>query len=83
MTQENEGLGASAADATDRVGGLRPEPTASSQPSGRSPTGAAVERLALNLRAFAYAMGAPRADSDEEVALGAAKLILPKLERGR
>jgi hypothetical protein len=42
MIEENEGLGASAADATDRVGGLRPEPTASSQPSGRSPTGAAI-----------------------------------------
>jgi hypothetical protein len=40
MVEENEGLGASAADAADRVGGLRPEPTASSQPSGRSPTGA-------------------------------------------
>lgn len=37
---ENKDLGASAADATDRVGGLRPEPQDASQPSGRSPTGA-------------------------------------------
>jgi hypothetical protein len=42
---QQEVLGASAADATDRVGGLRPEPTASSQPSGRSPTGAGPERI--------------------------------------
>lgn len=39
-----------------------------------------VERLALNLRAYAYAMGAPRTETDEEVALGSARLILPLLE---
>lgn len=42
--------------------------------------GGKVERLALNLRAYAYGMGAPRRDTDEEVALGAARLILPALE---
>jgi hypothetical protein len=65
-------------------------PTALAPPSGvkpasgleqsRSSTGAKVERLALNLRAYAYAMGAPRKDIDEEVALDAARLILRILE---
>jgi len=52
-------------------------------PKGLGPTGidpARVERLAINLRAYAYAMGAPRRDNDEEVALGAARLILSALE---
>lgn len=39
-----------------------------------------VQRLALNLRAYAYAMGASRKDTDEEVAMEAARLILPALE---
>lgn len=37
---------------------------------------ARVERLALNLRAYAYARGASREDADEEVALAAARSIL-------
>lgn len=45
-----------------------------------APPCAKVERLALNLRSYAYAMGAPRRDSDEEVALGAATMILEALE---
>jgi hypothetical protein len=40
---------------------------------------AQVERLALNLRSYAYAMGAPRKEADEEVAINAARLILPAL----
>lgn len=40
-----------------------------------------AERLATNLRAYAYAMGAPRTAMDEEVALGTARLILPLLEK--
>ena len=50
-----------------------------SRPAGQAPAGldasrfdpARAERLALNLRSYAYAMGAPRRDTDEEVALGA------------
>ena len=45
-------------------------------PPGRAAANA-VEHLALYLRAYAYAMGAPRTDTDEEVAMGAARLILP------
>lgn len=41
------------------------------------PSAARIERLAINLRSYAYAMGAPRTDNDEERALTAARQILP------
>jgi len=41
---------------------------------------AKVERLAINLRAYAHARGAPAQQNDEEAALGAARSILTVLE---
>lgn len=39
----------------------------------------AVERLAINLRAYAHSRGAPRQDDDEAAALVAAREILAAL----
>ncbi len=41
---------------------------------------ARIERLAINLRAYAYAMGAGRKDTDEEVALDSARLIMAAVD---
>lgn len=65
----------------DGTGLSQAEPASRLGPSGFDPS--RVERMALNLRAYAYAMGAPRTDTDEEVAIGAARLILPALEMQR
>lgn len=52
--------------------------------SGHGPSGfdpSRVERLALNLRSYAHARGAPETEQDEESALKAARSILTALEK--
>lgn len=63
--------------------GFRPSDQAASRLAAvalQSPN-ASVERLAMNLRAYAHSRGAPAKDDDEAAALVAARGILAAMEK--